>query len=162
MRLSVAFIFKENSVYKNILVSVDDSNTSIIALNEAITYHKEHSGTFLRIVHVGNEFFINWDGAPIYPQNNEQSLKNAQLALFQNIEQKLHEAKIIDYETRLIEAKPGTRVAEKIVEEATHWPADLIVLGTHGRQGFHHFLLGSVAEGVIRIAPMPVLLIRGK
>ncbi|MBN9288620.1 MAG: hypothetical protein BGO43_07130 [Gammaproteobacteria bacterium 39-13] len=149
-------------MYKNILVAVDESNTSTLALNEAITYCKEHANTSLRIVHVGNEFFINWDGAPVYPEETEHSFKNAQLALLQNIELKLHEAQIANYETRLIETKPGTRVAEKIVEEASNWPANLIVLGTHGRQGFHHFLLGSVAEGVIRIAPMPVLLVRGK
>jgi len=39
--------------------------------------------------------------------------------------------------------------------------ADLIVIGTHGRQGVRRFLLGSVAEGVARVASKPVLLIRG-
>ncbi|KTD42196.1 universal stress protein [Legionella parisiensis] len=54
------------------------------------------------------------------------------------------------------------KVPEKIIEAAKNWPADLIVVGTHGRRGYQHLLLGSVAEGVIRNAPMPVLLIRGK
>ncbi|MEJ1958103.1 MAG: universal stress protein [Nitrosomonadales bacterium] len=36
------------------------------------------------------------------------------------------------------------------------------MLGTHGRKGFQHLLMGSVAEGVIRTASMPVLLIRGE
>ena len=40
--------------------------------------------------------------------------------------------------------------------------ADLLVVGTHGRRGFEHLLMGSVAEGVIRSATMPVLLIRAK
>ncbi len=44
--------------------------------------------------------------------------------------------------------------------EAIRWQADLIVIGTHGRRGFRHLLLGSVAEGVIRMAAQPVLLIR--
>jgi nucleotide-binding universal stress UspA family protein len=39
--------------------------------------------------------------------------------------------------------------------------ADLIVTGTHGRRGFSHALLGSVAEKVVRTAPCPVLTVRG-
>ena len=35
------------------------------------------------------------------------------------------------------------------------WPADLIVIGTHGRSGFSRLLFGSVAEGVVRIAQTP-------
>ncbi|HEY4724093.1 MAG TPA: universal stress protein, partial [Anaerolineae bacterium] len=53
------------------------------------------------------------------------------------------------------------RICDAIIEEAKHWPADLIVIGTHGRHGFNHLLLGSVAEGVIRLAAKPVLVIRG-
>ena len=39
--------------------------------------------------------------------------------------------------------------------------ADLIIVGTHGRSGFNRMLLGSVAEGVVRTADIPILLIRG-
>ena len=53
------------------------------------------------------------------------------------------------------------RICDAINEEAKRWPADLIVIGTHGRHGFNHLLLGSVAEGVIRLATKPVLVIRG-
>ena len=52
-----------------------------------------------------------------------------------------------------------------VVREALRWiiedEADLIVIGTHGRTGFNRLLLGSVAEGVVRTASIPVLLIRG-
>ena len=37
---------------------------------------------------------------------------------------------------------------------------DLIIMGTHGRSGIAHVLLGSVAEQVVRVAPCPVLLVR--
>ena len=54
------------------------------------------------------------------------------------------------------------RIATAIVEEAAAWGADLIVIGTHGRRGFEHLVLGSVAEGVVRRATVPVLLIRSR
>ena len=65
-------------------------------------------------------------------------------------------------ESRLVEVeKYGERVVDAIVDEAKRWRADLIVIGTHGRRGVSHLLLGSVAEGVVRLAPAPVLLVRG-
>ena len=49
---------------------------------------------------------------------------------------------------------------EIIVQAANDLSADLIVIGTHGRSGFGHLLIGSVAERVIRLAPCPVLTVR--
>lgn len=46
------------------------------------------------------------------------------------------------------------------VNAAKEWPADLIVIGSHGRGGVKRALLGSVAEGVMRHAPCPVLVVR--
>jgi nucleotide-binding universal stress UspA family protein len=48
---------------------------------------------------------------------------------------------------------------EVIVRHARSLPADLVVMGTHGRSGFQHLLLGSVAENVVRTAPCPVLVV---
>jgi nucleotide-binding universal stress UspA family protein len=50
--------------------------------------------------------------------------------------------------------------ADVIVQAAKDWPADLIVIGSHGRSGFGRVLLGSVAESVAREAPCPVLVVR--
>ena len=52
------------------------------------------------------------------------------------------------------------RIPEVIAEDAETWPADLIVIGTHGRRGLARLFLGSVAEGVARVASKPVLLVR--
>lgn len=52
--------------------------------------------------------------------------------------------------------------ADAIVRLAQELPADLIVMGTHGRTGLAHVLLGSVAEKVVRHAPCPVLTVRYK
>ena len=49
---------------------------------------------------------------------------------------------------------------EEIVETARALPAELIVVGTHGRGVIAHALLGSVTEKVVRMSPVPVLTIR--
>jgi nucleotide-binding universal stress UspA family protein len=49
----------------------------------------------------------------------------------------------------------------EIVAAANETRADLIAIGTHGRRGLAHALLGSVAEKVVRTAPCPVLTVRG-
>lgn len=48
--------------------------------------------------------------------------------------------------------------AETILNRAATWQADLIVMGTHGRTGLAHLLMGSVAENVVRKAALPVLI----
>lgn len=53
----------------------------------------------------------------------------------------------------------GTPAAE-VVHAAAEWPADLIVIGSHGRRGVTRALLGSVADAVMRQAPCPVLVVR--
>jgi nucleotide-binding universal stress UspA family protein len=66
----------------------------------------------------------------------------------------------LEAESTLMETEtPTQHVAETIAKEASRWPADVVVLGTHGRRGFERMLLGSVAEGMARRSPVPVLLI---
>ena len=60
------------------------------------------------------------------------------------------------------ELAEGKHAAPAIVEHAHRRQMDLIVLGTHGRRGLRHLLLGSVAEEVLRRAPCPVLVVHGQ
>ncbi len=86
----------------------------------------------------------------------------------------LHENLVAEAQDRL-DACRGTALAESvpasatvrighpaatIVEYANEQRSDLIVLGTHGRTGLAHLLMGSVAEKVLRLAPCPVLTVR--
>ncbi|MEF8814668.1 MAG: universal stress protein [Halovenus sp.] len=59
-------------------------------------------------------------------------------------------------ETAVRRGKPAT----EIIGYAAEVGADLVAMGTRGRHGDHAFLLGSVAEAVVRRAPMPVLTVR--
>ncbi|WP_255701217.1 universal stress protein [Chromobacterium sp. Beijing] len=54
----------------------------------------------------------------------------------------------------------GDKIAAVLVDDAGVWGADLIVMGTHGWSGLMHLLMGSVAEGVLKLADVPVLLVR--
>lgn len=51
---------------------------------------------------------------------------------------------------------------DEILNTAEEWDADIIILGTHGRTGFDHFISGSVAEKVVRKAKCPVLIVPNK
>ncbi len=52
--------------------------------------------------------------------------------------------------------------AHGIIQQAEEWGSDLIVIGTYGRSGLYHFLMGSVAEHVARKSACPVLIIPNK
>ena len=60
------------------------------------------------------------------------------------------------------ELAEGRHAAPAIVEHAGRRKIDLIVLGTHGRRGLRHLLLGSVAEEVLRRAPCPALIVHSQ
>jgi len=66
----------------------------------------------------------------------------------------LHET--VPVEMKIAVGKPG----EEILRVAREQGVDLIVMGTHGRTGLRHVLLGSVAERVVRGAPCPVFTVR--
>lgn len=61
-----------------------------------------------------------------------------------------------------LEFVPVGKPAAEIVNAAKNWPADLIVIASHGHSGVRRALLGSVAEAVARHAPCPVLIVRGQ
>ena len=69
--------------------------------------------------------------------------------------QRVHDAGL-PVKTQLVHGVPW----QQIVETAQDQHVDLIVMGTHGRTGIEHILLGSVAEKVVRLAPCPVLVVR--
>ncbi len=60
-------------------------------------------------------------------------------------------------DSAIIEGMP----VQTILDTASEKNVDLIVMGTHGRTGLTHVLMGSVAEKVVRLAPCPVLVTRG-
>ena len=147
-------------MYQHILVPVDGSQTSHLALREAIKLSGSGKAE-LRIVQIVEEVTPLLDVELLNVDALREAVLESGRLILAKAETVAREAGV-PATTRLIEARPGARIANVIADEARAWPADLIVIGTHGRRGVDHLLLGSVAEGVIRIAPTPVLLIRSK
>ncbi len=144
-------------MYKKILVAIDGSHTSSLALQEAIKLAQEQSAR-LRLVHVIDEFpFITADTGVIDDTQLGEVLFKAGQNIIDEAVAKVKAAGL-EVETALPE-NLTQRIATVIVEEAKRWSADLVVVGTHGRRGIQHLVLGSVAEGVARAATMPILLI---
>jgi len=65
-------------------------------------------------------------------------------------------------EQAALEFMPIGRPSIEIVKAAKEWPANLIVIGSHGRGGIQRVVLGSVAESVMRNAPCPVMVVKAE
>ena len=68
-------------------------------------------------------------------------------------------ARVLDSRGVDVEVEEARDVAAAISRRAVTLPADLIVMGTHGRTGVSRWFAGSVAEGVLRTAPCPVMVV---
>jgi len=149
-------------MYARILVPVDGSSTSERALREAIKFATEQKAR-LRLVNVVDVMsIISGDSAFLDTVGLEKALVDSGEEL---LKKSLSAASAagVEADTKLLKTQDfSQRIADMIVGEAAAWPADLIVVGTHGRRGWSHLFLGSVAEGIVRASTTPVLLIRGQ
>lgn len=145
-------------MYQRILVPVDGSATSGRALAEAIKFAQQYNAR-VEVVHVLEDIgYLDEENYLNYAELVD-SLKRSGEKILAAAQMKLKQAGVL-VETKLLEAN-GERVAHVITAEAKNAQADLIIVGTHGRSGFSRMLLGSVAEGVVRTADIPILLIHG-
>jgi nucleotide-binding universal stress UspA family protein len=147
-------------MYQRILVPIDGSETSKRALQEAIKLADRAAR--LRLVYVLEEIYpLDAEGyAFIDYAALQQAVRHTGERTLALAAEKVRQSDITA-ETTLLETN-GERIASVIEGEARRWQADLIVIGTHGRSGLSRLLLGSVAEGVVRIASVPVLLVRAE
>ena len=143
-------------MYRRILVAIDGSYTSNLALQEAFKLAKEAKAK-LHLVHVidvtpGVEGGFN-------PETLRRMVRKEGNELLKTIAELASQAGV-DADTEILE-EIRKKFSKAIANEAQRWEADLIVMGTHGRIGIARLVLGSVAEGVLHNAPVPVLLVRG-
>jgi nucleotide-binding universal stress UspA family protein len=147
-------------MYNHILVAVDGSATSNSALKEAISLAKDQHST-LHLVHVVD--LTTTYSAVEWPYvEYKDALRAAGEKIIADCSAVVGQAGVEFDTASIVIERLDQHIYDAIEEEAKRWKADLIVIGTHGRRGFRRLLLGSVAEGLIRIASKPVLLIRGE
>lgn len=144
--------------YKRILIAVDNSlcaeKAAIAGYDLASKFEAEVA--LLNIIEpapatVNPDFTL----APVFMEIYDNSEENSHL-LLKEIESRHGRGVSTTYLSVLDTASNG------IVKQAEEWNADLIVIGTHGRTGLYHFLMGSVAEHVARKAACPVLIVPNK
>ena len=152
-------------MYQRILVAIDESATSELALREAVQLAKALNAT-LRLAHVIDDTFPSAVLMPHEVAPQERVERQAELRrLGEDVLSRgaatAHALGAANVETTLLSvAEASDHVYDAIEQEAVRWPAGLVVIGTHGRFGYRRLLLGSVAEGLIRITSKPVLLVR--
>ena len=145
---------KEAVVLNKILCPYDFSESSSHALRYAIEFASAYKAK-LYLLHVFDIRILDY-GEPIYgisvPTGDAVSTIKTELA--NSIPEKVKNG--LQVETIVVSGVPFY----EIIKFANENGIDLIVMGTHGRTGIAHILLGSVAEKVVRKASCPVLTVR--
>lgn len=142
---------------KRMLVPTDFSPASNIAFTYAVDM-AAREGSTLHLLHVLDEASV----ATAYPDGFYVELPGIRAQLTDEANARLQDlvarcaAANVEATTELAVG----RAARIIVQTATTRGTDLIVIGTHGRSGFAHLMLGSVTERVVRMAPCAVLTVR--
>ncbi|MFT3717267.1 universal stress protein [Pseudorhodoferax sp.] len=146
-------------MYKTLLVPLDGSATAQLALDEAAALARL-SGARVHLLHIVDamEHITGFEPPAVHIGDIRPRFLKAGRELLDRAAQAL-QAQGIASETTLVESA-GERVSELIAAHAARIGADLVVLGTHGRRGVERLLIGSDAEQLARIAPVPVLLVR--
>lgn len=143
-------------MYKRILIPVDGSPTGQKALQHGLALAKEQSATVV-LAYVVEQLQVWATEGQI--DLGEVMREGGKTILAEALDSARKAG--VDAQTVLVEAGVQ-RTARSLVEQAGKSKADLIVMGTHGRRGIDHLIMGSVAEGVVRTTPVPVLLVRGE
>ena len=141
---------------QHILVPTDFSEYADDALDYAIELAKALQArlTFLHVIHLTPMTMgeIGTSGLVPYLEDIETDAQQRMEVLLNRV----HQAGL-EGDTSIVQGIPF----QAIVDMAGNKDVDMIVMGTHGRTGLTHVLMGSVAERVVRLAPCPVLVTRG-
>ena len=142
---------------KRMLVPTDFSPASEIAFSYALDL-AAREGAAIRLVHVIDDAMF----ATAYPDGFYTELPGLRVQVIGEAQARLAdlsrrcETAGVKASSTVVVGRPPSRIAQEAQASGT----DLIVMGTHGRSGFAHLMLGSVAERVLRTAQCPVLTVR--
>ncbi|MDN3514485.1 MAG: universal stress protein [Candidatus Brocadia sp.] len=140
---------------KNILCPIDYSIYSEMALKYAIEFAEKYQAK-LYLMHVLDIRIYEINDPGLYNVNvvDKETIDKLRERLLRCVNEDTKGR--IPVEALIIQGVPFA----EIIKASRDYKIDLIVLGTHGRTGLSHAIMGSVAEKVVRKAPCPVLTIR--
>lgn len=142
--------------FQKILVPIDFSEHADHAIRLAADLARRYKAT-LTLAHVYQPVqYVMPEGYVFFTQEQVDRLLHSFRDRLAAAKQRALELGVAHVETRLLEGVAALEVLELARAEGF----DLIVMGTHGRTGLAHVVLGSVAERVLRAAPCPVLTVR--
>ena len=148
-------------MYERILVAVDGGDSADLAMTQAIGMARAFHADIKLLYVVDDSEFFDTAGMADTAMVVSQLVQGGERALDLAAE-RCSEAGVTCIK-ELVERPLGRgNISETIVERADTWPADLIVMGTHGRRGMRRVIMGSVSEGVVAQTSKPVLLIRAE
>ncbi len=145
-------------MYSKILVPIDGSDPSTLALVEAIKLARALDSSLCVIHVVDVRPLITSESTAASYDLLFDMLRRDGAELLRDAAASIRDAGI-KVETILQEAPDG-QVGEAIFRQAREYQAELIICGTHGRRGVRRMLMGSDAEYIVRQSPVPVLLVR--
>ena len=144
-------------LYQHILVPIDGSETSMVAMKEAIKIGKALNSKITVVQVMALDPII----ADLYVKTGKTNelIERTRTYLLDILEQAKQQflQEGLSVETKLLE---GFVVHEEIIQAAQELNADLIVMGSHGRTGVRKLVLGSVAQKVLGETHIPFLIVR--
>ncbi len=151
----------ETATPRAIVVGVDYSDLGDLAIERACEMSQSATPTELHVVNVVDAVVVPIDpGSATLAPSFEEASKQL-YAHFENVVKRWCESRGAPLPfARLTTHVRSGNAAEAIAQLASDVEADLVIVGTHGRRGAKRFLLGSVAEGTVRLAPCAVLVVR--
>jgi len=146
-------------MYQRILVPIDGSAASTQGLDQAIQLAKI-TGAHVRLVHVMDRLSFA-TGIEAYASYNSDLIPRMKEAAEKILDDgsRRAEAAGVRFDTSLID-NLALPIGERVKECVEDWGAELVVIGTHGRRGIKRLLMGSDAEQIMRLSPVPVLLVK--
>ncbi len=143
------------TLFSKIMCPIDFEHDSMDALDLACRLAKQNSSTvyLLTVIGIPPPAATALPPVPIFPNPEFEAETRRRL-------EAIAQEKLAEVSHEVFVASGNA--APEILNLAAEQKIDLIVMGTHGRIGVKHFLLGSVAERVVRESPVPVLTIHPK
>ncbi|MES3516238.1 MAG: universal stress protein [Natronomonas sp.] len=142
-------------MFDTVVVATDGSESVTRAIDCALDVSARFDAT-VHALYVVDERHVETLPERLHGEVHDALDQRATEALETVIDRNEHRDRPVDVTTTVRSGRPS----EQIVGYARDTDADAVAMGTRGRDGDHSFLLGSVAERVIRTCPVPVLTVR--